>query len=382
MRKVSLTDATSLSHSILTPVHIPTINPQAKIYGHLTAEVLTRRAAHNFDNESLALAARLLELNPEVYTVWNFRREALATKLDAGGPEAVSLAAEELSLSEKSLGRNPKSYSAWHHRKWIVSKGLTSLEAELALVSKLLDIDERNFHAWGYRRFLVDLMGTPAERELSYAELKINQNFSNYSAWHYRTKLLPLVATGGGSRSSDSHNSSGDAKAADTNLEDLMHTTGTSKAIQLLPKQVLDTEYELVKQAFYTEPADQSAWFFHRWLLAQSQVRYTAAFAYSKEESEDREEDEKQHLMGVLGKEKEMCEQILELEPDAKWPLLTLTRLQEMLDTLLTVEEQKDSAVKGDYKVQYGVLREIDPMRRGYYKDEEEGMAKVGLHLT
>jgi geranylgeranyl transferase type-2 subunit alpha len=227
-------------------------------------------------------------------------------------------------------------------------------------------------------------MGTPAERELSYAELKINQNFSNYSAWHYRTKLLPLVPTGGGYRKSDSHHSVGDYTATDTNLEELIHSTETSKAIALLPKQVLDAEYELVKQAFYTEPTDQSAWFYHRWLLAQSQARYTiaAAFVYSNKESEVREDDEKQHLIGVLGKEKEMCEQLLELEPDAKWPLLTLTRLQEMLDALLTVEERKDSVGKVDYKVQYGVLREIDPMRRGYYKDEEEGMAKVGLRLA
>lgn len=226
-------------------------------------------------------------------------------------------------------------------------------------------------------------MGTPAERELSYAELKINQNFSNYSAWHYRTKLLPLVATGGSRSSSSNNNSSGgDVKAADTNLEDLIHTTKISKAMQLLPKQVLDAEYELIRQAFYTEPADQSAWFYHRWLLAQSQARYTAAAASSKDETEDMEEDEKHHLIGVLGREKEMCEQLLDLEPDSKWPLLTLTRLQEMLDLLLTDEQEKDSISKVDYKVLYGLLSEMDTMRRGYYKDEEEGTAKVGLRLT
>ena len=43
------------------------------LYGKLSAEVLGRRAAGRQDPESLALSAKLLELNPEVYTVWNYR---------------------------------------------------------------------------------------------------------------------------------------------------------------------------------------------------------------------------------------------------------------------------------------------------------------------
>lgn len=51
---------------------------QAALFGQLAGEVLLRRAARQYDAESLALAGKLLELHPEVYTVWNYRREALA----------------------------------------------------------------------------------------------------------------------------------------------------------------------------------------------------------------------------------------------------------------------------------------------------------------
>lgn len=55
---------------------------QAALFGQLSAEVLERRAARRYDAESLMLAGKLLELHPEVYTAWNYRREALQSVND------------------------------------------------------------------------------------------------------------------------------------------------------------------------------------------------------------------------------------------------------------------------------------------------------------
>ena len=54
---------------------------QLALFSRLCIEVLARRAAQRYDEESLALASALLEQNPEVYTAWNFRREALQQAL-------------------------------------------------------------------------------------------------------------------------------------------------------------------------------------------------------------------------------------------------------------------------------------------------------------
>ncbi|VDP14348.1 unnamed protein product [Soboliphyme baturini] len=164
----------------------------------------------------------------------------------------------EMSLTEVGLAKNPKSYSAWHHRVWMITVAgvKDDCETELRHCEKALEMDDRNFHCWDYRRFICRFGQRSAAEELAFIDKKVSENFSNYSAWHSRSALLPVVHP----------------PLKTTEDEDGLSNGEETKN---LPVDVATFEQELnfVQNAFFTDPEDQSSWFYHNWLFAVSEPR-------------------------------------------------------------------------------------------------------------
>ncbi|KAF8687348.1 hypothetical protein HU200_043033 [Digitaria exilis] len=225
------------------PVDEEAASAKAAKLRDLQVQVLQNHHSRTYTKEAIGLSFKLLEINPEAYTAWNYRKLAFQHNVkELSDPEAIRSAVDdELRVVEVALRQNPKSYGAWYHRKWLLNQKLTPVdsEREFGLLDKLLKVDARNFHGWNYRRFLARFMGVPDEEELKYTMDKIGDNFSNYSAWHNRSILL-------------------------SNL-----LIQQSKGFESKQK-VFSEEFELVTQALFTDPSDQSGWFYHLWLLAQT----------------------------------------------------------------------------------------------------------------
>ncbi|KAL4566092.1 hypothetical protein LXL04_030202 [Taraxacum kok-saghyz] len=212
----------------------------------LQTEFLQNHHNNIYTKEALEINAKLLEINPEFMTAWNYRKLAFEHNISsqseaekADSDHLKSIIDEELRVVENALRKNFKSYGAWHHRVWVVSKGNSSTERELKLLNMFQKQDTRNFHAWNYRRFIAGLKNISDENELQFTTDMINDNFSNYSAWHNRSVLLTQL------------------------LE--------KKAEGFFPKEkFLTEEYEFVRNAVFTDPDDQSGWFYHLWLLDQT----------------------------------------------------------------------------------------------------------------
>ena len=399
-----------------------------KLIRALQDDAIRRRREKVYDATSMAVTARLLEINPEVLTAWNFRREAIVLAGDETrrGPRRVSsehrtndperthsfapTLADELALTERCLRKNPKSYPAWHHRKWCVARRVYGLKTEtdaeteshlhatgfadergfpvasllateLAMAQTLLDLDDRNFHGWGYRRFVTSLAIKKNERaletrsarrateretpertlkkpevssnvfdhdrdratvsdelsvvsaraELRFSEAKIERNFSNYSAWHHRAANLPR------------------AYAGPTNGLGASRDGG-------VPADVLANEYAFVRQAFFTEPEDQAGWMYHRWLTAQTKNANEAFAAPGEDAAAAAAAAKRDVFAGEADALRELCA----LEPDCKWPALTLARLCDLQDT---------EAGAAESAARFAELARLDPARRGFYCD-------------
>ena len=225
-----------------------------KQYLDLWNSLISTRDKHS--REDLNKMAELLVINPENYTVWNMRKELINEMTRPFNTEFVK---QELVVAAGAIIENPKAYSPWYHRKWFIEQYCSSIDQstnstennndchqaqrtvlreELELCNQFLDKDCRNFHCWNYRSFIVNYLINYKDEEIkgeefSYSYLKLTQNFSNYSAWHYRTKLLFQV-----------------------------------QLTESISKRLLD-ELELVRDAYYTQPKDQSAWMYALWVVGQ-----------------------------------------------------------------------------------------------------------------
>ncbi|KAI7820636.1 hypothetical protein BC939DRAFT_425735 [Gamsiella multidivaricata] len=202
------------------------------------------------DNDALRTTTALLRKSPDYYTIWNVRRIILQEGFlnSANEETADKIYTNELEFVQENLKLNPKSYFMWNHRRWCLEHmNKPRWDRELAMVNKFLELDARNFHGWDYRRYIIrqldlqdkgscDKILERAQAEFDFTTTKISQNFSNYSAWHNRSTLLGKLA------------------------EDMTEDEKMA---------AVDNEFDLVKNAIYTDPEDQSAWLYDLWLIGR-----------------------------------------------------------------------------------------------------------------
>ncbi|XP_075992345.1 rab geranylgeranyltransferase subunit alpha [Anticarsia gemmatalis] len=164
-----------------------------KVFKHVMQKIQHKRKESEFDKDLLELTGKVLSSNPDISTLWNIRREILNIfkKNNEVEEELSQLYDAELHLTEYCLKINPKSYCAWFQREWVLTtRADPDWDKELGLCNTYLKLDERNFHTWDYRRFVVSKCKPPLKDEFDFTTEKLYSNFSNYSAWHYRSKML------------------------------------------------------------------------------------------------------------------------------------------------------------------------------------------------
>jgi len=346
-----------------TDAEVAALKKKSTTYASLVNILFDRRSKHDHSNETLDLIGKMLRNNPDFYTLWNFRREVLFSLhpglQSAGGASgekfrdesAAAICEAEMSLSADGIRRNPKSYGAWHHREWIIHRFDVNYSQELELCKEFLRQDQRNFHCWNYRRFVATVAGISPEAELQFSAEKIQENFSNYSAFHHRSIYIKQVSVSscgmgvGGGINNDT-------------VPAVADRPGSARTRQPL-QEIIPGELKIIENAIFTEPDDQSAWWYHQFLMtwirseisasvsdaaaaaaaavvdAASSATITTApspsFATANQQQVQQRELV-QWFMGVLEQQRELVGSLMEVEDSCRW---VLGCMLSMTDTLL-----------------------------------------------
>lgn len=85
-------------------------------------------------------------------------------------------------------------------------------------------------------------------------------------------------------------------------------------------------------------------------------------------------------LLATLQREATMCQELLDMEPDAKWPMLTKARILRALGEWSG--DADGASLEAGAQELYTALQEVDPARKGYYADEVEGRCCVLLRAA
>jgi Protein prenyltransferase, alpha subunit len=187
--------------------------------------------------------------------------------------------------------------------------------------------------------------------EWNFTTEKIEQNFSNGSAFHYRSKLLPLLIA----LEKDKLGNGEDEEGNDGEKD------GCPSFVKI---QVFQKELEIIRNAIFTEPDDQTSWWYFRFILSWANPAHDETNdGISMEEFQTILYDEWNAIQELVQDEDWKC----------KWGLLGLHMIasefchlsEKGLSVLLLLQEQDWKELEKTYLMR---LMELDPDRRCRYQ--------------
>ncbi|KAL3233591.1 Protein farnesyltransferase/geranylgeranyltransferase type-1 subunit alpha [Nakaseomyces bracarensis] len=150
---------------------------------------------NELSERALLLTAKVINLAPAFYTVWNYRYNIIKSRISGGegegdgdgklGDDAALLDKELDWLDEVTLG-NPKNYQIWSYRQALLKlHPAPSFKREMPIIQLMIDEDTKNYHVWSYRKWCV-LFFRDFNHEIAFTDLMIRRDIYNNSAWTHR----------------------------------------------------------------------------------------------------------------------------------------------------------------------------------------------------
>lgn len=384
-----------------------------------------------FIRQEQILTQTALQRNPKAYGAWFHRKWSIRQLL------LLLVSSPSDNSAETEISSSDDNYETCRN----------ILEGELTLCAEFLTLDERNFHCWNYRRFVVSTLAyvllagesmttdssstnsyhdilhdvgsrvdggwnfldidndyvedipiigpqltlkmgndgsdghndndnnaicnmeklqTLLDNEWNFTSEKIYQNFSNGSAFHYRSKLLPL------------------------RLYFQSKLDSSSQRMKTRSDWVQE-EMELIRNATFTEPDDQTSWWYFRFILSWA----NPIIANGHTSSNTNTDDEEKQPLTLSSEEEEMVEGYKEMlyeewtsiqelveaeEGKCKWGLLGLYMISTTFCDLENKGVHGAIEYEGENWLDLGRLylkdlKTLDPDRKQRYESMEQEIA-------
>jgi geranylgeranyl transferase type-2 subunit alpha len=330
----------------------------------------------------LSLTAAGLEKNPKAYGAWFHRKWALQQQLQQAPTTMKKLLWRELALTDVFLQRDERNFHCWNFRRFLVGLELqlhtttatrtstsTSTSTRLCSNGGTAGTGDGSWivHAWNKDHencespVIVGPQITAStsttedatnnstssnlpksirailQREWDFTQGKIVTNFSNFSAFHYRTKLLLLAHF---------DNKEGWSPRNAFNSD--------SRSVQSMALQ----EWSLTENIMFTEPDDQTIWWYHRFLLDWVHEKVAKPFV----------PEENHWYSEWLQRQAETLQVLVdEDEGGCKWGLLAWHLVLSRL-VLVTMEERSIHEGKTQMAEVLDKLIQADPDRTQRYQ--------------
>jgi geranylgeranyl transferase type-2 subunit alpha len=234
--------------------------------------ILDKSEKNDLDEKNLDYLTKAAQIMNDFYTLWNYRKRIiLEMKKNKSDEEFLKFIKTEINQVSYFQKNNPKSYVLWNHRIWNlenacqIEKSLSTplenslLMQEINLCNMFFEKDDRNFHVWNHRYAMFKMIHESfqekflnfLDKELEFTITMIKKNCSNFSAWHYRSKLITIYFQ---------------LYGKDWNSEDAL--------------SYFKTDLELITNAVYTDPKDQSPWNYHSWIINNLSPPYVINYIY------------------------------------------------------------------------------------------------------
>lgn len=320
----------------------------------------------------------LVEVNPEFYTVWHYRKEIFLKNFDINDNEVFcSKLEKELDFTMRLLKKYTKCYWIWNHRMWCLclfdKLNKPNWDLEKVIVSKVLKQDSRNFHGWQYRNFIfkkieknIDDVEKEKHKkdflilkhsidEFRYISETINKDTFNFSAWHYRStfviKIKKLISNLDNEKEKEKEKNNPFFSNYKNEIEIFQNS-----------KTFFFHDLELIKSGIYMDVNNSSVWQYYFWLFNNF---FSSCF----------NEKNRELFMSILKDEFAEIEELNNMEKNDhdlnNDNIFCLNAIIFILNKMISFETNFLTSISLKKKINSCLIKliELDPLRKGRYQD-------------